>query len=589
MSAQAVGAGGPAGPGRAVAPLFACSRAPTCYPWGRMNAPQTSPARRLVGVTVPLFSLRTASSWGIGEIGDLPALARLLAPAGVGLIQLLPINEIAGGNTSPYGALSAFGIDPMYITLTAVDDLRALGNEEALGPDGAEILAGLREAPGVDYEAVRKLKRRALIAGLKRFFQRELAADGPPSARVRSFQAFLEQHRGWVGDYALYRALKDAHAGAPWWEWPAPLRDRDAAALRLAEAKLGDDILFYKYAQWLAHAQWSDAREILRAQGVEIMGDLPFMVDRDSADVWAERHEFRLDMSVGCPADQFDKEGQDWGLPPYHWTVMAQNDFAWLRRRASYSGQLYDRFRIDHLVGFFRTCMRPYEARRGADGKLVTPSFDPPDEAAQLRHGERVVQAMIEGAAATGARLVAEDLGSVPDYVPPALAKLGAPGYKVLIWEKDGDVFRDPASYPAVSVACFGTHDTEPVAAWWAGLSAAERTAALALPVLRDMSPKPDKKFTPALHAALLRLICGANSELVLLLIQDLLGVRDRINVPGTVGPENWTYRLPKTIEQMGKDRAVLAALAAPIRRKPTSLSIRKRTGASLAKSSSSR
>lgn len=526
-----------------------------------MNAPQPAPARRIVGVTVPLFSLRTASSWGIGEIGDLPALARLLAPAGVALLQILPINEIAGGNTSPYGALSAFGIDPMYITLTAIDDLKGLGNAEALGPDGAAALAALRRAPGVDYEAVRKLKRRALIAGLKVFHRRELSAEGPPSPRVRSFQAFLDAHRAWVGDYALYRAIKDAHDGKPWWEWPAPLRDRDPAALRLAEAKLADEILLFKYMQWLAHAQWADARKILGELGVEIMGDLPFMVDRDSADVWADREEFRLDMSVGCPADQFDKEGQDWGLPPYHWAVMAENDFAWLRRRASYSGQLYDRFRIDHLVGFFRTCMRPYDARRDAEGKLVTPVFDPPDETSQQRHGERVVQAMIDGAAATGARLVAEDLGSVPEYVPPSLAKLGAPGYKVLIWEKDDAVFRDPATYPAVSVACFGTHDTEPVAAWWSGLAPEERAAALDLPVLRDMSPKPDKKFTPALHAALLRLICGANSELVLLLIQDLLGVRDRINVPGTVGADNWTYRLPKPIEQMAADRAVVAAL----------------------------
>ena len=522
----------------------------------------SSPAPRLVGVTVPLFSLRTGSSWGIGEIGDLPALADLLAPAGVGLLQILPINEIAGGNTSPYGALSAFGIDPMYITLTTVDDLRDLSNAEVLGQGGAARLAALREAPGVDYEAVRELKRRALIAGLKQFHRRELAVAGPPSPRARKFAAFVEAHREWLADYALYRAIKDELGGKPWWEWPAPLRDREPAALQQAAAKLADAILYFKYAQWLAHAQWSDVRGMLRARDVEIMGDLPFMVDRDSADVWAVRHEFRIDMSVGCPADQFDKEGQDWGLPPYHWAVMAQGDFAWLRRRARYSGQLYDRFRIDHLVGFFRTCMRPYDARRDSKGKLVAPSFDPPDEPAQRSHGERVVQAMIEGAAESGARLVAEDLGSVPEYVPPSLARLGAPGYKVLIWEKDGEVFRDPASYPAVSVACFGTHDTAPVAVWWTQLGEAERAEALKLPVLRDLSPKPGKKFTPELHAALLRLICGARSELVLLLIQDLLGTRARINVPGTVKPSNWTYRLPKPIEQMAGDRAVKAALA---------------------------
>ena len=131
----------------------------------------------------------------------------------------------------------------------------------------------------------------------------------------------------------------------------------------------------------------------------------------------------------------------------------------------------------------------------------------------------------------------------------------------MLIWEKDGEVFRDPASYPARSVACFGTHDTAPVAAWWTHLSEPERAAALQLPVLRDMSPAPGKRFSVDLHAALLRLICGAGSELVLLLLQDLLGTRDRINVPGTVKPSNWTYRLPKPIEAMASDRSVRAAL----------------------------
>lgn len=519
-----------------------------------MPAPQRSaPARRIVGCTVPLFSLRTASSWGIGEIGDLPAFAGLLAPAGVALIQILPINEIAGGNSSPYGALSAFGIDPMYISLTAVADLQQLSNLEVLGDDGAARLATLRKAAGVDYDAVRALKRRALIAGLKNFHRHDLSAR-EPGQRARNFHAFTHEHRAWLADYALYRAIKDECGGQPWWEWPAPLRDRDATALASAGARLGDEILYFKYVQWLAHTQWAQARAALRERGVEIMGDLPFMVDRDSADVWAERAEFRLDMSVGCPADQFDKDGQDWGLPPYDWAAMTRNNYAWLRRRARYSGELYDRFRIDHLVGFFRTGMRPYDARRDGKGKLVPARFDPPDEPAQLAHGKRVIRAMIEGAAETGAQLIAEDLGSVPDYVRPALAELGVPGYKVLIWEKDGDTFRDPATYPERSVACFGTHDTAPVAAWWRSLSPAERAAACKLPVLRDLSPPPGKSFTPEVHAALLRLICGARSELVLLLLQDILGRSERINVPGSVGPHNWTYRLPTPIEQLARD-----------------------------------
>ncbi|MCY1005485.1 4-alpha-glucanotransferase [Nannocystis pusilla] len=155
---------------------------------------------------------------------------------------------------------------------------------------------------------------------------------------------------------------------------------------------------------------------------------------------------------------------------------------------------------------------------------------------------------------------MAEDLGSIPAYVGPSLHKLGAPGYKVLIWEKDGDAFRDPAAYPALSVATFGTHDTAPVAVWWDELSDAERAEVVKLPGLKDM-PDIGKAFTPAVHAALLHLVLEAGSDLVLLLLQDLLGVRDRINKPATLGDHNWTWRLPSPLEKLRDDPQVTAAL----------------------------
>lgn len=523
--------------------------------------PLPKPAR-VAGVTVPLFSLRSEQSWGIGEIGDLPAFAAFVAGAGISLIQLLPLAELSIGGTSPYSALSAFGIDPMFISLAPVTDLKHLSTREVLGAKGVSELEAARRRATVDYAVVRALKRRALLAGLRRFLEHELAAGAEASPRARAFLDFCAAQRAWLHDYAVFRAIKDARGGAAWWEWPAPLRERDPAALRAVAVQHAEAILYYEYVQWLAHAQWSAARTELARLGVEVMGDLPFMVDRDSADVWAGRREFRMDMSVGVPADQFDAEGQDWGLPPYHWRIMAEGDFAWLRRRAAYSGTLYDRFRIDHLVGFFRTYMRPYERRRDDKNKLVPGTFDPEAEADQLRHGERVVGAMIESAAERGARLIAEDLGSIPPYVGPALVRLGAPGYKVLIWEKDGDAFRDPAGFPALSVACYDTHDTAPLAAWWEELAPAERAAFLKVPGLADMADKLGPSFTPEAHAALLRVLCGAGSDLVLLLAQDLLGLRDRINKPSTVGEHNWTWRLPQPIERLRGEGQVKAALA---------------------------
>jgi 4-alpha-glucanotransferase len=291
------------------------------------------------------------------------------------------------------------------------------------------------------------------------------------------------------------------------------------------------------------------------------MGDLPFMVGRDSADVWAERHEFRDDASVGVPPDLFDAEGQDWDLPPYDWDRMKMGGYAWLRRRARYVGSLYDRFRIDHLVGFYRTYSRPRDGRRDAKGKLVAGTFDPDEQSAQLAHGERVVGAMIEGAREERAQLVAEDLGVVPDFVRASLTRLGVPGYRVLIWEKDGAVFCDPAAYPRVSVACFGTHDTAPVAAWWETLGDAERQAVLALPGLSERAAGLTPTFTEPVHRALVDLLSRAASELVLFLIQDVLGSKERINTPATVGAHNWGYRLPRAVEDLRGDAASAARM----------------------------
>jgi 4-alpha-glucanotransferase len=534
-------------------------------PAGGAKAKKVWSRRRVSGVTIPLFTLRTERSWGIGEIGDLPEMASFLAEAGFSLIQLLPLNEISGGETSPYAALSAFGIDPMFISLADVPDLHPADRSAALGgAEGLQKLEKARGAAGVDYPAVRALKKQALRFAFERFLEGDVKRHG---LRAAAFSAFVEQHREWLRDYALFRALKDTYEGKAWWDWPEPLAKRDEAALEEARGRLEKEILFYEYQQYVAHAQWGEACSKVRARGVEVMGDLPFMVGRDSADVWANQGEFRLDMSVGVPADQFDTDGQDWGLPPYAWSVMTENNFAWLRRRASYTGVLYDRFRIDHLVGFYRTYMRPWDERRNEEGKLVKGVFDPADEKEQLAHGERVITAIREAALERGGTLVAEDLGTVPAFVRTSLARLGVPGYKVLIWEKDYSIkkdppFIDPLEYPEVSVGCFGTHDTAPVRVWWEGLKEEERAAVRAIPGLEGRAGDLGEAFTPAVHATLMDLIHSSGSELVLLLIQDLLGSRERINTPGTVGEHNWTYRLPAPIADLRQDREVRAVWA---------------------------
>ncbi|MBM4375206.1 MAG: 4-alpha-glucanotransferase [Deltaproteobacteria bacterium] len=515
-----------------------------------MSAP-SSPARRNAGVTVPLFSLRSPHSWGIGEITDLPAFGAWVATAGLALVQILPLGEMSGGETSPYSALSAFGIDPLYIGIEAVPELADGAGAAALTGDDRATLERARRAHRIDYGAVRWVKRQALGRAFASFCEGELATDGP---RAVAFRAFVAAEVAWLPDYALFRALKDRHGGAAWWDWPSSLARRDEATLATARSELARSILEYEWLQWLAHEQWAKARAELAGSGVAVMGDLPFMVARDSADVWSNQREFDNAVAVGVPPDAFDEDGQDWDLPAYDWSTMAAGEFAWLRRRAEYAATLYDRFRVDHLVGFYRTYSRPRDARRNERGKLVQGTFSPAVEADQLSHGERVLGAMTASASARGGSLIAEDLGTVPPFVRASLARLAVPGYKVLIWEKDGEHFRDPVAYPEVSVACFGTHDTAPVSAWWEGLAEHERRAVVELPAVAPRAAELGPRYDLAVHEALAYALAGSGSELVLFLVQELLGFRDRINVPGTVGEHNWTFRLPVDVASLARD-----------------------------------
>ncbi|MGE3521011.1 MAG: 4-alpha-glucanotransferase, partial [Vicinamibacterales bacterium] len=309
---------------------------------------------RRSGLLIPLFSAPSTVSWGIGDIGDIEPMCAWLASAGQRILQLLPLNEMASGNQSPYSAMSAMAIDPIYISLGRVEEFAARGGEASLDDADRRALAEVRAAPHIQYDVTREIKHRALCAAFDRF---EHAPPADP-ARAAAFVAYTKAESWWLDDYALFRAIHDRESGRSWTEWPEPLRRRDAGALADARRTLARDVRFYQYLQWLAGEQWQRARAAARSVGVELFGDLPFMVDTHSADVWAHQTQFELDRSVGVPPDAFSATGQDWGMPPYNWSALGADDFEWLRRRARRSAALYDGYRVDHLVGFYRTYSR---------------------------------------------------------------------------------------------------------------------------------------------------------------------------------------------------------------------------------------
>ena len=496
---------------------------------------------RRAGLLIPLFSFPSSSSWGIGDIGDIAPMAAWLKDAGHSVLQLLPLNEMADGEQSPYSALSAMAIDPIYIRLPEVTEFAALGGEASLAGEDRGVLQTVRKSSVVDYRSIRRIKLKALTAAFEQFVEDEWKRNG---ARAASLASFVAEESWWLQDYALYRAIQRREGKRPWTEWPEPLRRRDAGRLSHAREELWREVLFFEYLQWLACEQWRDARAGARAKGVALFGDLPFMVNLDSADVWLRQQQFRLDVSVGAPPDAFSASGQNWGVPAYDWDAMAKDDFAWIRERARRGAALFEGYRVDHLVGFYRTYCRP------RDGSA--PFFAPASRTTQLRLGERVLRLFAE----SGAGIIAEDLGTVPQFVRLSLKRLGVPGYRVFRWEREwsteGHPFCDPLKYAERSVVASGTHDTEPMVTWWETAPRDEREAVLALPSVREpLTPEDvraaldEPRLSHAVHEALLAALYASRSNLTIMPLGDVFAWPDRINQPATVGDSNWTWRLP--------------------------------------------
>ena len=476
---------------------------------------------RRAGLLLPLSSARGRGG-DLGSYADAGTLADWLLGAGCTLWQLLPLNEVAPGQDSPYAASSSCALEPVYIDLRGIPDL------DGLSADEEAELSRLRREPRVDFEGYRRLKRGALSRALRRFRERGAKSE---------LDGFRAEHAGWIEDWALYRALHDERRKS-WRDWEPGLRDREPAALAAARERLRDAIDELCYVQWIADAQWRKGRAEANGKGVKMIGDLPFMVAEDSADVWSFQRFFRFDATVGVPPDAYSAEGQDWGLPVPRWEEMRSCGDLWLHQRADRAAELYDALRVDHVVGLYRTYARPLDKS--------PPFFIPADEPRQRQQGERVLRLLGEKA-----EVLAEDLGTVPNFVRASLAAQEIPGTKVLRWENDKGIPRDVTKFPHVSVAVTGTHDTEALRTWWEGLQDWEREHQLTQPQLAHLRGPSQTQFTPATKSALLVLAYSSSSDALLVPVTDALGWQDRLNTPGTVGPHNWTFRLPWTAAEL--------------------------------------
>ena len=451
------------------------------------------------------------------------------------MIQLLPIDETAPGETSPYSAMSVLAIDPRYISARGLYGITA-----------GEIEAGRGAAGGQDPADPIKLHA-AKTALLRKSFERFMA-----SADVRDCAArdeFEYRNREWLADYSLFRALKEKFGWREWASWPDGLDRRETGAVNFAVRELAKEVSFYSYVQFVAHRQWQEVRGELGRRQVMLGGDLAFSPCRESAEVWANQEMFDLTRTVGAPPDAFSQEGQRWGLPMPDWRRMRAGNFELIRRRVRHARELFDLIRIDHVVGLYRTYAF------GLDPQALG-NFDPLAEADQRAQGEEIIRIVRDEAGEM--EVFAEDLGSVPGFVRASLNALGVPGYKVMRWEREWEVptqpFIAPAAYPELSVATTGTHDTDTLTEWWSAAGADERKQFVTELALDGAVDAHSDRLGESARRAIVGALYSAPSRIVIAPVQDLFGWDSRVNIPGTVSDANWKWRLPFALEDAQKD-----------------------------------
>ena len=321
--------------------------------------------RRLAGTLVPVFSLRTRKSAGIGDFGDLKMMIDLMANTGQRVLQLLPINDTTITHTwtdsYPYSCISIFAIHPQYADLRSLPEL---DDEEARKEAEAECRR-LNALPQIDYEKVNAFK----LEYLRKVFQQE----GKKIMKSAQFKAFFQVTQNWLVPYAQYSWLRDKYGTADFTQWKDhnTWTEDDRAMLSDPRTKEYQEVAFYYFVQYILSSQMKEAHEYAKQKGVILKGDIPIGVNRYSCDVWMEPKYFNLNGQAGAPPDNFSVNGQNWGFPTYNWDEMLKDGCQWWTRRFQNMSQFFDAYRIDHVLGFFRIWEIPIDSVHGLTGQFA--------------------------------------------------------------------------------------------------------------------------------------------------------------------------------------------------------------------------
>lgn len=457
------------------------------------------------------------SPFGIGDLGpSASAYLEWLAGAGVRWWQVLPLHP-PGPGESPYSAISTFAGNELLVSPELlVEDELLERSELAQTPVFPE--------QWVDFPAVASFKIELLRRAFNRFRERR------PAILEHELATFCEVHRDWLADYALFRALKDAHGGAPWYEWPRELVKREPEALLDWMEDHREEVAFVEFCQLLFFRQWSALRGTAARLGIDILGDVPIFVARDSAEVWSHPELFHLDeerrptVVAGVPPDYFSETGQLWGNPLYDWERMAREGYAWWIQRLRHALDLADAVRLDHFRGF-----ASYWEVAASEETAIKGHWRPGP-------GRALFDAVAEALGCLP--LVAEDLGEITPDVVALRKELGLPGMAILHFAFSPEPRSSfiPYALERDLVVYTGTHDNNTSLGWY--LEDATEGE-------RDLVRRYTTSSGREINWELIHLAMASVADMAIVPHQDLagLGADCRMNTP-SVGEGNWRFRI---------------------------------------------
>jgi 4-alpha-glucanotransferase len=543
---------------------------PKCY-----EPPALRSGRRLWGLAVQLYTVRSKRNWGIGDFGDLKSLIRWLAPRGAGFIGLNPLHALAPADperASPYSASSRHFLNVLYVSVPDVPEFRECAGvrERTADPRFAARLESLRAAPLVDYRGVAGAKLEILELLFRDFCDRHLAHGTERASAFRGFVAaagrLLQMHARFDALDAHFRATLGTASG--WLSWPEEFRDPEGPAARRFSAEHAQRVEFYVYLQWLAHEQLAGAQALARGLGMPIglYGDYAVGTHPSGSETWLDQTGYRLGAEIGAPPDSLALKGQGWGLPPPDPVILESRHLESFIRLIRDNMRCYGALRLDHVMSLCRLWWVA-GGRSPVDGAYVHYPL------------HQLLTALALESARNGCVVVGEDLGVVPDEMRRAMPQFGLYHYKVLLFEKDQGRYRRPGEYVREALATVTTHDMPTLRSFWEGhdielrstlrlyptpeleqdvraARARDREALLGALKEEGLLPgapgSPGEPFTLELAHALHVYLARSSAVLAAIQIEDLLGMTQPVNVPGTHHEyPNWQRKLSCDLEDL--------------------------------------